>query len=172
VATILLSLSVGAVVFSKKKQDPKPRKHATNFKAELVSSAPQVSSKVKGLEIAGVKLINQGTPHAALAVNVVNNSDQPVMSLELTSGDDDDFSSFGVSGFANPDKPDAIIQPHSLKTIEWFLGEVLEGYPLRVSAALFGDGKEEGETRYIEVMRHDRAKAKASREALKTRSAQ
>jgi hypothetical protein len=164
--TLLISLSVGVVVLSKKKQEPKIQKHAaTTFKAELANSLPQVSSRVKGLEIAGVSIINQGTSKAALAINIVNKSDDPVVSLEITSGDANDFSNLGLDGLGDPLHPQVQIEPHTLKTIEWRLAEILEGYPVVISAATFGNGKEEGDSRDIEMMRHDRVRSQTKREA-------
>jgi hypothetical protein len=172
VIAILVCLSVGVVVFSKRKQEPKPRKQATPFKAELVNSVPPVSSKVNGLEIAGIRIVRQGTPLAALAVDVINHSDQPVISLEISSGDENDFSSLGLDGLEDPKKPEVIIRPNSLKTIEWGFGAILEGYPIRLSAATFGDLMDEGEPRYIEMMHKDRVRSKARLEAIKKGSPQ
>jgi hypothetical protein len=154
--TLIVISTVSVAVVSKRKQQPKPRKEAATFKAERVTSLPPVSSKVKGLEISSVRLINQGTPQAALAITVLNNTD---------------FSGYGVDGLDDPLNPHVVIEPNSLKTIEWGLGEILEGYPVFVSAASFGDGKEEGDSREIEIMHRDRARSKAKREGAAKKEA-
>lgn len=163
-ATLIIVSTISVAVIRKKNQTPKPRKEAATFKAESVTSLPQVSSKVKGLEISSVRLINQGTPQAALAIAVLNNTDQPVMSLNLTAGDANDSSALGLDGLDDPLKPHVIIEPHSLKTMEWGLGSILEGYPILVSTASFGDGREEGDSGEIELMHRYRARSKAKRE--------
>jgi hypothetical protein len=167
-STILVSMTLAVVALSNRKQETKAQKSGpVTFKAESVDSVPQVSSKVKNLEIASVRITKQGTAQAALAIDIVNNTDQPVMSLELTSGDDYDFSSLGLDGIANPDEPKVQIPPRSLKTVEWPLSAILKGYPIRISAAIFADGKEAGEASSIEAMRNDHVRAKSRREALK-----
>jgi hypothetical protein len=167
--TFLLILSAVIAVFSERKQQPKTADSAVVMKAERVTEVPAVTSKVKELQIAGVSIIRQGTPKAALAIDVVNNSDSPVISLEITSGDAKDFTSLGIDGLANPDAPIAQIQPHSLKTFEWSLSSILSGRPISLTAATFGNGKEEGDSRAIEMMHKDRANSKAKRQAAQTR---
>ena len=171
-AAILMTASVVALaVFNKVRQEPKQRTPPTTHKAERVTTAPQVFSKVKDLEVAGVAILRQGTPKAAIAIDIVNKRDQPVVTLELSSGDNDDFANLGLDGLADPLNPQGLIPPHSLKTIEWAMGEILKGYPVVISAATFGDGKEDGEARGIELMRHDRKRTKAEREAAAKKEA-
>ena len=165
--TLLLVLSVVMAALSERKQQPKSADNAVVMKAERVTDIPPVTSKVKALQIAGVSIVRQGTPQAALAIDVINNSDSPVISLEITSGDAKDFTSLGIDGFANPDAPIAQIQPHSLKTFEWALSSILSGRPITLSAATFANGKEEGDARALEIIHKDRAKSKAKRQAQK-----
>jgi hypothetical protein len=167
-AAILMTASVvGAAVFSKLRQAPTDKKRVTTLKAEFVTKPPAISSKVKNLEVAGVAIVRQGTPRAAVAIQIINNSDLPVMALDISSGDSNDFSSLGLDGLDDPDNPEVLIPPHSLKTIEWELGAILDGYPVVISAASFANGVEDGEPRALEIMHRDRERAKAKRDAAR-----
>jgi hypothetical protein len=161
-ASILLTASVVSLgVFSKIRQEPKQKKGANSLKAERVTTLPAVFSKVKDLQVAGATLLNQGTPQAAVAIDIINNSDEPVISLEISTGDENDWSSLGIDGLEDPDKPQVAIPPHSLKTFKWFLGEVLEGYPIVISGASFANGTEDGDARSLHIMHKDRERNRA-----------
>jgi hypothetical protein len=161
-AAILLTVSVVSLgVFSKIRQEPKQQRGATALKAERVTTLPAIFSKVKVLQVAGAALLNQGTPDAAVAIDIINNSDQPVISLEITAGDDNDWSSLGIDGLEDPDKPQVAIPPHSLKTFKWYLGEVLEGYPIVITGASFANGTEDGDARSLDIMHKDRERNRA-----------
>jgi hypothetical protein len=164
VALLMIASVVALAVFKRVRQEPKHRTPPTTHKAEQVTTPPQVISKVKDLEVAGVTILRQGTAQAAIAIDIVNKNDQPVVALELSAGDKDDFSDFGIDGLVNPLNPQVVIPPHSLKAIQWDLGAILEGYPVVITAATFGDGKDVGEARGIEMMHHDRKRTKAERE--------
>jgi hypothetical protein len=163
-AAILLTASaVSLGVFSKIRQEPKQQRRVTAVKAERVTTLPAVISKVKDLQVAGATLLNQGTPQAAVAIDIINNSDQPVISLEITTGDANDWSSLGIDGLEDPDKPQVAIPPHSLKTFTWFLGEVLEGYPIVITGASFANGTEDGDARTLDTMHKDRERNRAQK---------
>lgn len=167
-AAIVLTASVVSLgVFSKRRQEPKQKKGPTALKAERVTTLPAVFSRVKNLQVAGATLLNQGTPNAAVAIDIINNSDQPVISLEITTGDDNDWSSLGIDGLEDPDKPQVAIPPHSLKTFKWYLGEVLEGYPIVITGASFADGTEDGDARTLYTMHKDRERNRAQKAAKK-----
>lgn len=155
-AMLLAASAISLGVFSKVRQEPKSERRGIPLKAEHVATLPPVSSKVKDLQVTGATLLDQGTPQAAIALDIINNSDHAVTSLELVSGDADDWSGLGIDGFEDPDKPQVAIPPHSLKTFKWFLGEVLEGYPIVISAAIFADGSEDGDRRSLDIMHRDR----------------
>jgi hypothetical protein len=154
VATIL-TLSVVVVVFSKRKQAPKQSRVVRTYKAERVTKAPAVISRVKDLQVAGVDLVDQGTSQAAVSINIINNSDEPLTSLELSAGDADDWSNLGFDGLEDPNKPLITIPAHTLKTFRWNLGAILEGYPIVISGARFMSGKEDGEAGSLEIMHKD-----------------
>lgn len=162
-AVLLTASAVSLGVFSKMRQEPKQLRRAIALRAERVTTLPAVLSKVKDLQVAGATLLNQGTPDAAVAIDIINNSDQPVISLEIMAGDANDWSSLGIDGLEDPDKPQVAIPPHSLKTFTWYLGEVLEGYPIVVTGARFADGSEDGEARSLEIMHKDRERNRAQK---------
>src|SRR5205085_9291257 len=116
-----------------------------------------VVSKVKGLEISGVSLINEGTPEATLVIEVINHRDEAVMALDFTSEAGSTYGGIAMDGLLQPDKPLVIIPPHTLKTFNWSLGEILEGGTASLAAAIFADEKEEGDKRSLESIRRTRA---------------
>jgi hypothetical protein len=171
ILTIILTLTVVIAAFSEKKQQLKREASFQTLRAEGITQVPSVTSKVKDLEITDVSIIRQGTPRAALAINVTNNSDSAVLAFELTSGNKTDFTSLGIDGLENPDKPVVQIPPHTLKTFEWELSSIIDGSPISLSAARFADGKEEGDARDLEIMHKDRVNSRLRREAAQSRVA-
>lgn len=162
-AMLLTASAVSLGVFNKITQEPKQQRHVTALRAERVTTLPAVVSKVKDLQVAGATLLNQGTPQAAVAIDIVNNSDEAVISLEITAGDANDWSGLGIDGLEDPDKPQVAIPPHSLKTFTWYLGEVLEGFPIVITGATFANGTEDGDARSLAIMRKDRERNRAQR---------
>ncbi len=162
-ATLLITSAVSLGVFSKMRREPKQQRRVASLKEERVTKLPPVFSKVKDVQVAGAALLKQGTPDAAITIDLVNNNDQAVISLEITSGDAQDWSSLGIDGLEDPDNPQVAIPPHTLKTFKWYLGEVLEGYPIVVTGARFADGTEDGDARTLEIMRKDRDRNRAQK---------
>lgn len=96
---ILVSVAsvIGAVTYSETlKQKPQQPKQIFH-KPDAVSEAPPVESKVKGLEITGVRLVNEGTAQAAITIDVTNKRDSAVMSLDFVSGENE-YSALGFDG--------------------------------------------------------------------------
>src|SRR4051794_20308819 len=109
-AAILLTASaISLGVFNKIEQETKQKMPVRTLKAEQVNTLPAVVSKVKDLQIAGATLLKQGTSQAAVAIDITNNSDQPVISLEIIAGDANDWSGLGIDGFEDPDNPQVAI---------------------------------------------------------------
>jgi hypothetical protein len=110
---------------------------------------------VKGLDIAGVTLIDHGTPQAAITIDVINNRDEAVMALDFVAGAGKDSSSgFGIDGLLMEDEgPQVVIPPHTLKTFTWFLGGIMGREPVVLASACFADGKEEGDKRSLNGMK-------------------
>jgi len=127
------------------KEPSHQKKNRKTYIPETVTEAPLVRSKVKDLEIAEVRLENQGTSYAAILIDVTNKSDSAVMSLEFISGPQGNGTGLGFDGLLFEDAVQIAIPPHSLKTFRWFLGEIREGETVFLAAAIFADGKEAGD---------------------------
>lgn len=134
----------------------KPEKAARTYNAGKVTVAPSVTSKVKGLEISGVSLINQGTPQATLAIEVTNRRSEAVMAIDFIAGEST-YSGLRMDGLLKPEDPLVIIPPNTLKTFNWELNSILEDETIILVAAIFSDGKEEGDSRFVEGIKRARA---------------
>lgn len=145
VVTVAVTSVIGAVVYSRGiKQKPQQTFH----QPAAVTEAPSVMSKVKDLQINSVRLLNHGTPQAAVAIDVINHRDSAVMSIDFVSGQKE-YSALGIDGLLEEDNPRVVIRPHSLETFTWSLGEIMEGQPIFLASAIFADGKEEGDKRSL-----------------------
>src|SRR5205085_413701 len=83
---LVLSSVLAAGIYTHASRSQKKEKDwGHTYQPAKVTEAPEVKSKVDGLEIAGVTLINQGTPAASLAIDVINNRDEAVMALDFVS---------------------------------------------------------------------------------------
>jgi hypothetical protein len=96
-----------------------------------------------------VNLINEGTPEAAISIDVTNNRDEAVMALDFVAGKNV-YSGLRIDGLLFEDSPVVILPPHSLKTFTWSLSEIIEGETIFLAAAVFADGKEEGDKRSLD----------------------
>lgn len=145
---IILSTVVAAGVYTRasKSQKKQTRDNSTHtYEPTSVTVAPEVKSSIKGLEIAGVTLINQGTPAASIAIDVINHRDEAVMALDFISCKGGDRGGILMDGALVEGSPIVIIPPHSLRTFNWGVGEIFEGTTGFLAAAVFSDGKEEGD---------------------------
>ena len=167
----LLVVSAVAAVFTQPSRSQKEQKaqHRGTYEAAKVTTPPRVSSNIKGLEISGVNLINQGTPESAVAIDVVNNRDEAVMALDFVAGKND-YSGLRFDGLLQEDNPLIIIPPHSLKTFEWSLGSVMQGETISLEAAIFADGKEEGNKRFLDALKKTRIKFQENRREERARN--
>jgi hypothetical protein len=157
--TILVLTSViAAGIYTQASRPQKRQKdYGRTYEAAKVTTAPEVKSNIEGLEISGVTLINQGAPEASIAIDVTNTRDQSVMALDFISGKSD-RSGIRIDGLWEEGNPRVIIPPHSLETFTWGLGEIIEGTTVSLAAAVFADGKEEGDNRSLNSIKITRAK--------------
>lgn len=144
----IASLSIVAS-YGTSKQDQRPKADQPTNRPEQVTQAPQVISKIKGLVISGVELINQGTAQASIVIDVMNNRDEGVMFLDFVSRDHDFSGGQAIDGLLDENHPIVVIPPHSLKSFTMNVGEIVKGAPLVLTAASFSDGKEEGDKRSL-----------------------
>lgn len=162
--SVLLSVAsvAGAVAYSDRFQKEKP---GTYFKPALVTEAPVVVSQAPGLQINEVRLVNQGTDSAAIEIDVINNRDSALMGIDFITKDPRTHTSGGLAmDGLEADNPHSIMAPHTLRTFTMFLGSMI-GEPVYLAAAVFEDGKEEGDKRSLDGFRarraHDENKKKA-----------
>lgn len=151
--SVLLSMTsvIGAVVYSRNfQQEPKVHQPA------LVKQPPPVVSKIEGLQITEVRLVNQATDQAAIEIDVTNNRDSAVMSLDFIWQHKGDSGGIAIDGLLEEGNARIVIPPHTLKTFTWHLGEIPQGKTLFLGSAIFADGTEEGDQRSLEGMRKDR----------------
>lgn len=145
----LLSLAsvIGALAYNKSVRQG--QKLTTIYQADAVTEAPPVISKIKGLEITSVGLVDQGTPQASIEIDVTNNRDSDVMSIDFVSGDND-YSGLGFDGLLEEGASQIVIPAHSLKTFSWALSTMIRGKAVFLASAVFADGKEEGDKRSLD----------------------
>lgn len=151
--TVLLCMAsvAGAVVYSRNfQQQPKV------YQPALVKEAPPVASSIEGLQITAVRLVNQGTAQAAIEIDVTNNRDSAVMSLDFIWRHDRDTGGVDIDGLLEEDNPQVVISPHTLKTFTLSLGEIPQGKTVFLASAIFADGKEEGDQRSLQGIKSDR----------------
>ena len=162
--TLLVFCSVLAVgLYSRGSQSQKQsKKQPRTYEAAKVSDVPQVVSGIQGLEITSVSLVNQGTPEAALNIDVTNKRNEDVMALDFIAGKTT-YSGLAIDGLLEENAPRVIIPRHSLKTFSWTLGAIIEGETIYLAAAIFSDGKEEGNRRFLDGIKKAREKHQQKR---------
>src|SRR5690348_6751458 len=97
VLALAVSLSmasvVGGVVYSRSfQQDTKVSRPAQ------VTEAPHVVSSIQGLQITDVRLVNHGTPQAAIEIDVTNNRESSVMGLDFIWRHNQDSGGIAIDG--------------------------------------------------------------------------
>jgi hypothetical protein len=173
ITTLLILSSVIAVgVYTRSSKFQKNQKdHPHTYEAAKVTAAPEVRSTIKDLEISGFRLINEGTPEAAVVIDVTNQRDEDVMALDFVAGKGKSTSSgLAMDGLLEEDRPLVIVPRHSLKTFTWNLGSILDGETIFLTVAVFSDGKEEGDKHFLDALKKSRIKYQESRRAEKIKN--
>jgi len=170
--TIVLAVSAIVVGVSRGRSEQAPKKKGPQpLVPSTVTQLPPVISKVKDLQVSSARIVRQGTPAAAIEIDIINNSDHALVTLNISSGDQNDWSSRTMDSLLEVDSLDEVkeflMMPHSLKTFEWNLGAILENSPVFISGATFQDGTEDGDPYQIKIIHHTRSKAKEERQAAK-----
>ena len=168
---VLTSVLAAGVYTQASKFQKKQKDHPRTYEATKVKAAPEVRSAVKGLDISSVTLINEGTPEAAVVIDVINQRDEDVMAVDFIAGVGKSTSSgLAMDGLSEESDALVIIPRHSLKTFTWNLGSILEGETIFLAVAIFSDGKEEGYKRYVDGLKKSRIHYQESRRKEKTKN--
>jgi hypothetical protein len=76
------------------------------YEPALVTEAPLVVSKIQGLQITEVRLVNQGTTAAAIEIDVTNQRNVGVMSIDFIARNKDGISGgIAIDGLAEEANP-------------------------------------------------------------------
>jgi len=160
-AAMLIAASlISAVVISAKRQEPNKQIE----QQPRVNYMPPVFSKVKNLEIVRASIVDPGTAHAGVEVEIKNNSNKDVMAVDLVCGD----GGVTQNGLHDEEHPIVVIRPNDTTTIRMNFGAMTFGAPLVVSAVTYADRTEEGDEKSLRAMHlvreHDKAEIKAKKE--------
>lgn len=169
IALFLISSIVAVGVYSRSKRTQKKDPNRINYYAEEVTTPPEVKSKVEGLEIAGVSIVDQGTPWAKIKIDIINHRDAGVMGMEFVVYKSPDTSGgMGMPG-SQEDPPRPLIPSHSLETFDFYLSGFIAGPPIYLASAVFSDGKEEGEPGSLRGLKLEREDLQKRRDDEKAR---
>lgn len=170
-ALCILSSIVAVGVYSRSRQTPKkkdPKK--LSYHAEEVTTPPEVKSKIEGLEIAGVSLVDQGTAWAKIKIDIINHRDAGLIAMDFVVYKEPGFSGgMGLPG-SQEVPPQPLIPPHSLETFEFYLSNFMEGPPIFLASAIFSDGREEGDQNSLQSLKHSRQDLQRRRDAEKAKN--
>jgi hypothetical protein len=187
VALLLTVSVVSLVVFSKIRQAPGVRSNRLSndlgqrqflkhLKPEEVTKLPNITSRIKGLEIVSATISDLATPQATLVVEVRNNTDLSVVCLNFftESSDKVDMASPHDDGLENPAEVQVLVPPHDSKLFRWPTTALLDlQFPIAITAASFvnkaGTVIEMGDPFVLKVYQEEREQAKARRNAGKVR---
>lgn len=151
--TIIFLLIVAASATALQAYKANNRRQQATAKKNRLRTVPQLRSVVAQMEIVSASI--EGNPNdsgAMLVVTVRNNSNQGVTSYRLVSGD---FAT-GSEGGVESDPPKVVVPEHGTDTLTIPIGNMVEGEPLVVSAAVFEDGTEVGTPFARNLIRHER----------------
>lgn len=134
---------------------PNPRnseKQQEESKQTVVT--PKVISKIKDLEVINTTIKRQGELSAAIAIEIRNNSEKPIIAIAIESGDEKDASGTSTDGFKGEgETPSIILAPHGTITMEIATSNLLTGKPLKVAAVIYADNTVDGEEPAIKTLR-------------------
>lgn len=169
VLALSILLSAASVIAAVAYTGAFQKKSSMYYEPAKVTEPPRVVSQAPGLQINEVRLVNQGTDTAAIEIDVINNRDAALMSIDFITKDPKTHTSGGIAmdGLRDEDNPHSLMPPHSLRTFTMYLGSMI-GEPVFLAAAVFEDGKEEGDKRALDGLRssrlHDQRMKKAEKQ--------
>lgn len=182
VAALMLATSILATVGFRSVRGKKllenyhgQKQFLKHVKPEEVTKLPNITSRIKGLEIVSATISDMATPQAALVVEVRNNTDLSVACLNFftQSADKVDMASPHDDGLENPAEPQVLIPPHGSNFFKWPTTALLDlQFPIEITAVSFvndsGTVIETGDPFIQKVYLEERQRSKARREALLT----
>jgi hypothetical protein len=150
-------LSTASVVAAVAYSGTFQKKSKTYYEPARVTEAPRVVSLTPGLQINEVRLVNQGTDAAAIEIDVINNRDSALMCIDFITKNPKTRDSAGIAmdALADTNDPHNLMPSHSLRTFTMYIRSMI-GEPVFLAAAIYGDGKEEGEKRSLDGFRSRR----------------
>ena len=170
-ALLVLSSAIAAGIYTRSSKSQEDLKHyGRAYDPVKVTEIPEVVCPIEGLQIAGITLVNQGTPAAALEIDIINHRDAAVMTLDFVTSTKNDLSGLMYDGLWEEGNPRELIPPHTLKTFTVFLGGMMEGRPITVAIAVFSDGKEVGDPHSLASIKKNRLEDQEKRRAEKAKS--
>lgn len=147
---------------------PKLRNPGKQQEKNQVIDVPKVISKVEHLEVISTTIKRQGEPGAVVAIEILNNSEKPIIAIAIESGDEKDASGASTDGFKDGNEPPSIIlPPHGTIIIEMAVSNLLHGKPLKVAGVMYADGTDDGEELTRKTIRGHREQAKTKGSAKK-----
>jgi len=118
---------------------------------------PQISSKVRNLEVLDSRIIDPDTVAAALVLEVRNNSALAVMAVDLVCGE----GAVTKNGLTDEENPIVVIPPYGTTNLQIGFGEMTPDAPCIVSAVTYADGSEDGDIESLKVMHKVRERDRA-----------
>ncbi len=116
---------------------------------------PPVISSINGIEVVSAFIDGNGTAN----ITVVNKTGKGIVGLAISSGN----LMFSDDNALAQDNPETLIPPYSSYTLQQSASNLRANQPLRVSAAFYNDGTEEGDAAVRENIRDTRAREKEKR---------
>jgi hypothetical protein len=139
---------------------PKLRKPGEQQEKNQVVDVPKVISKIKHLEVISTTVKREGEPGAVVAIEILNNSEKPIIAIAIESGDEKDASGINKNGFRDGQPPLVVIEPYGTITMEMAISNLLPGKPLKIAGVIYADDSEAGEEAALGTMHRQRAHKK------------
>lgn len=155
-ASLLLSLlaAAGATALTAARRPQPPQR---------IHAPKRFLSEVKNLKVESHRIENEGTPEARLVVVVRNKSDLAVTRVSVTVAD----LTVSSDGGYDHDEPLAVVEPRGTEEFSIPLTNFIDDSPLVISAAIYGDGTEEGREVLLKEAHETRKERRAQRAAKK-----
>lgn len=166
VASLIVATTVAFIFFDRgAKGQQKPIKK--------YSELPRIISDVETLEIVDeANLKQKGTTDAFVEFKVRNNSNKPVIAINIESGDDINASGEMTSGIIGDEPPRIIIQPYETYKMRFPISNVISESPIRIGGVIYADGTEDGKESVLKSMRKSIENSKENYKKYKEDSSQ